>query len=402
MIFRNLPAQLAAAMALLSVACTTGAPPEDEAQPSAEDAPEADVRVQPQEQAGEPGGAFVSVPLFSPEDEFRQRVERSQPLQPQARTHPWNERSLSLVPCTLHPEPVVGPNAMRTIRDLTVVAPYAYLIDGGGALRRYEIAGNDTQQDAECLWTLDTDFGREGVMTFEDEARSLTSTAAGEIFVQLGDFTSVRLSRDGASMRCEALQQGRYVMSEAGVDGVAFWAGAPLQHIQFGDDECFVSPIRRWQPPLSAISAVDWSGSRITLAGSPENNSDSARAQLVVVDVDAAEHRLAAEPSDAEDALNYIQALDRLGEQVVALDSSRRRLHLWSADGERVETLALLDALELEEAWFADLESRGDTLWLVAAWERDDNEGEAAEVYEAVIYRINGLEAQRGSAAGAQ
>lgn len=395
MIFRILPTQLAVALTLSTAACTASDTPQDEASTVAEDAPETPERGQRGEQAEEPAGAFVSVPLISPEDEFRQRVARSLPLQPQPQTYLWNERPLALAPCPLRPEALVGPNAMRTIRDMTVVAPYAYVIDGGGALRRYEIATSDTPQAAECIWNLDADFGDRGVMTFDEEARSLSSTAAGEIFVQLGDFTSVRLGQDGGSLHCEALQQGRYVMSEAGEDGVAFWAGAPLQHIQFSEDDCFVSPIRRWQPPLSAISAADWSGPHIALAGSPEQDGDNARAQVVVVDIDASEHRLLAQPQEAEDALNYIQALDRLGEQVVALDSSRRRLHLWSPDGERVETLALLDALGLDEAWFADLESDGETLWLVAAWERENNEGEAAEVYEAVVYRISGLAAQR-------
>lgn len=331
---------------------------------------------------------FVSVPLISPDDDFRRRVAASRSLEPQARSTTWHERTIRAVPCTLGSGSALGPNAMRTIREIEVVPPHAYVIDGSGNLIRYRLAGT---REGDCRWEQDTSFGLDGQLLFEQEARALSANRDGDLFVQLGDFTSVRLREGDEPFRCEALQQGRFVMADALDFGIAFWAGAPLQRISFTEDSCFVSPIRQWQPPLSAISALGWVGDHVILAGSPEEERQSVRAQLIVANADGSDERQLAQPGASEDALNWVQAVASLGDRVVALDSSSRRLHVWNAAGDEAESLALEGLLDLDEVWFADFTVAGDILWIVAAAQRLDDEGEPSGVYEALVYRLGGL-----------
>ncbi len=341
--------------------------------------PEATEEIAEEETPAEP---VAEEPAAEPT--WEEQVAASEPLAPQVVPQTVGEITLTAQPCTIEGYTFVDDSSMDVIGAFEVVGDAAYIVDPESNVRRFTIA--DTA-DGGCSLTLDASFGRGGVMDFERDIESISSSNDGTVIMSNGVFESQILSGSTGVLLspCEARSHGFVVLHPAGGWGLGRYVSPEVKRVTLSPDGCTAEPWP-WQSPFQGLSAVGFVGDLIIAGGSLAEEVNGRRPHvLVAFDTGGNEvwRQGNVEESFADDGYGWFHAIEACPWGVCVLDSNFRALHLVTAGGTHVGKVALGDLLGLRYAWFADLDVVGDTVWIVAGQERGDS-----DVYEGLVYRI--------------
>ena len=373
-----IPIALLLVLALLATACG-GEEPADDTAGATEEEPAAAV-AEPEPTEPEPTEPEVTEeptveePTEAPTTE--EAAAEGVPQDPQPGVHNAGALTISAQRCAIEGAEFVGDSASRVMPGIAVFGDQVYLSNAEGQTLRFLA---DTS--AGCTITLDPTWGDGGVYTPESEQDALNIALGTGRLVMSGSVFEAEVvdTTTGASYVCDVT--GEVEITGDGSLGVAYFPGSAIRQVNFTDTGCTVDDPAPQASSLAYENQTILAG-QFTLDGQfvTGGNLPGNIAQVISYTQDGSEvwrQGESAPDSFGDQRYGWVHAISLCGATpaICTLDTNFRRLQVLNADGTWVTSADLNELLDIESAWWEDMEfDEGGRIWMPVGGGRDEGD----------------------------
>ena len=324
--------------------------------------------------AAAPAAAPVAAPV-----PFATRLAASTPVVANPQPQTVGRRSFSAIACTFDGPPIVGESdsigSIQPAPDGSI-----YVVDQDHKVRHYTVARGDT-----CRLTLDTAFGRNGILSLDTTVRELSIDRRGRVLASSGSGHSWWISEGQVQLHCQSVQHGYTNVTPRGDVAFAHFVGSPIRRVTYTDSSCSADDWT-YENPLYQVHSMAVDARQVLLGGSQSSgSSDQVSAYTLDGHLTA---RMGGAQGTGPDGICWARRVTTCRAGVCVADSNCHRLQMFDRRGGFVGSVDLDALLGVRTVWLQDLDvpRRGPSYASVSVARSG-----ADSVYEGMIFRIDGI-----------